>query len=324
LNIRWNVRVAGPDAPRTRAHRRGLGALAAASAFLLVACGPGVRGEVIANTSSFAAGLTQDADFLYWRTEDALVRLSKQGGSPETIVTGQKPVANTVSGDRVFWLNRDDAGNVSLRSAATAGGDEQMLDSDESAGGGILRNLATDGMFLYWSNEIGEIRRAPVIGGDAVHFGSVPTRSASVAAVAGVVFATMPFLIARFEEGTDPTVLNERFDMPDHISLSSPPDDFFYWVERGNGGANGAVYRAARAGSQAARLAQREVTPDRPSSDGQNVYFVAGGNDKRIRRARVSGSSEAEDFSDAYGDPVVDATHVYWIDGEGAVHKAAK
>jgi hypothetical protein len=306
-----------------RAHRRGLGAAAAASAFLLVACGPGVRGEVIATTSLAAAGLTQDADFLYWRTEDALVRLSKQGGSPETIVTGQNPVANTVSGDRVFWLNQD-AGNVSLRSAATAGGAEQVLVPDESAGGGILRNLATDGMFLYWSNEIGEIRRAPVIGGGAVHFGSVPTRSASVAAIAGVVFATMPFLIARFEEGTDPMVLNERFDNPDHITLSSPPDDFFYWVERGNGGANGAVYRAAMAGSQAVRLAQREVLPDRPFSDGQNVYFAASGNDERIRRARASGSPEVEDFSAGHGDPVVDATHVYWIDRQGAVHKAAK
>jgi hypothetical protein len=199
-----------------------------------------------------------------------------------------------------------------------------VLVPDESAGGGILRNLATDGTFLYWSNEIGEIRRAPVIGGDAVRFAFVPTPSASVAAVDGVVFATMPFLIARFEEGIDPTPLNERFDIPDHITLSSPPDDFFYWVERGNGGANGAVYRAARAGSQAVRLAQREVTPDRPFSDGQNVYFAAGGNDKRIRRARVSGSPEAEDFSSGHGDPVVDATHVYWIDSEGAVHKAAK
>jgi hypothetical protein len=321
LAIRCNVCVAGVDARRTRA--RGLGAAIAASALLFAGCPPGVRGEVLATTSLFAAGLAQDDAFLYWRTEDALVRLSKQGGAVETIVTGAKPVADTVSGDRIFWLDHR-GGIISLRSAAKTGGDEQVLDADETSGGNILRNLATDGTFLYWSNEGGDIRRAPVAGGDAVLFGRVNTRSASVAAEAGVVFATEFLAIVRFEEGTTPLLLNDRFDIPDHITLASPPDGFFYWVERGNGAANGAVYRALTTGSGAARLAQREVTPDRPFSDGQNVYFAVGGNDQRIRRARVSGSSEADDFSGGYGEPVADATHVYWIDRDGLVHKARK
>ena len=297
-------------------------------ALVLAACGPGVRGEVIATTSLFAAGLSQDSDFLYWRTDDAIVRLSKQGGTPETIVGGQTPVANIVlSDDRVFWFHQN-AGAISLHSAAKIGGDERVLDPDENAGIAILRNLATDGSFLYWSNETGEIRRAPVIGGDAVTFGQTGIRASSVAAASGVVFAAVAvppwFGIARFEEGAVPLLLHESFDMPEDIVLSSPPDDFYYWVERGTGAANGAVYRASVAGSQVARLATREVSPDRPFSDGANVYFSTGGATERIRRARVSGSSEAVDFSDGHGDLVVDATHVYWIDRNGSVHKARK
>jgi hypothetical protein len=290
-----------------------------------------VRGEVIATTSILAAALSQDTDFLYWRTEDAIVRLSKQGGTPETIVGGQPPGANTVvSGDRVFWLNQS-GGAVSLHSAATTGGDERVLDPDENAGGPIFRNLASDGTFLYWSNESGEIRRAPVIGGDAVTFGQTDVlgtrpslRASSVAVAGGVVFATVVFGIARFEEGVAPDILQETWDQPEDITLSSPPDDFYYWVEPGSGAANGAVYRAPMTGGQPARLAIREINPDRPFSDGANVYFSVGGASERIRRARVSGSSEADDFSDGHGELVVDATHVYWIDRNGSVHKARK
>lgn len=316
-----SLRGAGVDAHRASACPGRRWALAV-SALLLAACGPGVRGEVLATTSIFAAGLTQDADFLYWRTEDALVRLPKAGGSPEVLVGGQKPVANTLSADRLFWLN-DDGGNVSLRSAAIGGGDERVLDADENGGGRIFRNLATDGSFLYWSNEAQEIRRAPVGGGDAVPIALVDTPASSVAVLDGVVFATTRISIARFQGGSVAEFLGGGL-VPDHVTFASPLDDFFYWVERGNGAAIGAVFRAARDGSEGALIADREVAPSAPFSDGVHVYYAAGGQEGRIRRVRATGGRDPEDFSGGAGDPIVDGTHVYWIDLEGNVHKAPK
>jgi hypothetical protein len=305
----------------------------AACAIALAACGPGVPGEVIATTSTFAAGLTQDADFLYWRTQDALMRLPKQGGTPETILGDRNPVALTVFGDRVFWLDQDVA-NVSLRSAAKSGGDEQVLDLDENAGGRIFRNLATDGNFLYWANEVGQLRRAPVTGGDAVNFleltnppiSSLDTSASSVAAIDGVLYATTFSSLFRFEAGAAPqSMIGSRIDIPEFVTLANPPDPFLYWVERGNGGRNGFVYLVAQTGGSPALLAGWEVVPGRLSTDGEYAYFATGAQDDRIRRARVSGSSDAEDFAGGeVGDPVVDGSHVFWIDRQGRVHRAPK
>jgi hypothetical protein len=222
-------------------------------------------------------------------------------------------------------LNQEGA-NVTLRSDAKSGGDEQVLDPDESAGRGIFRNLATDGTFLYWANEMGQLRRAPVTGGDATSLAILDTSASSVAVIDGVVFATTAYSIFRFQDGAAPQqLIDARFDVPEFVTLANPPDPNIYWVERGNGGQNGAVYLAAQTPSSAALLARFEVTPGPPSTDGQHVYFATGGPDERIRRARVSGSSDAEDFaSGQVGDPVVDGSDVFWIDHDGRVHKAPK
>jgi hypothetical protein len=325
LSYEPNAGAEDPDASGASVLRRAARWAAAVCAMGWVACGPGVPGDVIGRTSSFADGLTQDADFLYWHTQDALMRLSKQGGSPETILDGRSPAALTVSGDRVFWLN-DDGANVSLRSAANTGGDERVLDPDENDGRRILRNLATDGTFLYWSNEVGQLRRAPVAGGDAINLGILDTSASSVAAIGGGVFATTLRSIFRFQQPGDPPrqMIPTRFDIPEFVTPATPPDSFFYWVERGSGAQDGRVYRAAEGGGDPAQLSRGEVAPGPPSSDGRHVYFATGAQDDRIRRARVTGSPDAEDFAEGQvGDPVVDGSDVFWIDREGRVHKAS-
>ena len=324
MSQRLSARAVEPDAAAPSGRPRAVHWAAAACALAAVACGPGTPGKVIA-TTSFGAGLTQDADFLYWRTQDALMRVSKQGGTPETILAGRHPVAHTVFGDRIYWLDQDGA-NVSLHSAATSGGGEQVLISNENAGGGIFRNLATDGSFLYWSNEARQVRKAPLTVGSAeLVVEGLDTPASSVAAIGGVLFATTAFSILRVDPAGGRFLIPDRFDIPEFVTLSNPPDSNIYWVERGNGGRNGGVYLVSQPGGDPAVLARFEVLPGPPSSDGQHVYFATGGQDDRIRRARVSGSSDADDFaSGQVGDPVVDGSDVFWIDRGGRVHKAPK
>jgi hypothetical protein len=124
--------------------------------------GPGASTVATLTSPPEPHTLRQDATHLYWISGDAVLRVSKQGGTVETIASGQfKPYRVVVAGGNAYWSNN--LGAAVVRAPVT-GGAAQVF-----AAANLPTHIASEGSYIYWVDEgtLG-IRRAPVGGGPSV------------------------------------------------------------------------------------------------------------------------------------------------------------
>lgn len=292
---------------------------------LLSACGPGIPGEVIAEGEKYAQGLSQDEGSLYWFGRSNVYRVGKDGGDIRTLAEGQNPVTMVGVGGRACWVNQGAVYQISCVSAD--GGEVAVLD-EEPIEPAIVRNLATDGESLYWSNSNGEIRRVPLAGGsEAVTFAAVDTSAASIAVTADAVLSSAMGGIARFEKATGEgrLIVGGAVVVPRGLALGRGSDPNVYWVEMSVASNDAFILSANQQGSEAAILAQNQVLPSDLAVGPRFVYWGTGYADAHIRRAGIDVGTAVEDFAEGTrisGAPVVDDTYVYWLDFDGKIHKA--
>jgi hypothetical protein len=125
--------------------------------------------------------LTMDDDFVYW-TEWAsrlVRRVPKAGGPATTLYTSSQPVrALLVDQTNLYFTDGD------LKRLPKSGGTATTLATNEHASG-----LATDGAFLYWTNDVvGAVKRVALSGGTATTLATRVRRDSELALDGGYLF----------------------------------------------------------------------------------------------------------------------------------------
>jgi hypothetical protein len=180
---------------------------------------------------------------LFWTTSTGLVlSLPTTGGQTPTVLdTGQQdPIAVTVAGGSVFWIDRGSGvGSGVLRRSGPG--------SLVAEGQGLPIGLAVDSTHVYWTDA-----EAPG-GGEAS--GTVK-RVSQKSGLSGDV--------------EEPEVLAAGQAFPFAITLDKT---FVYWTNRGDG----TVMRVPKGGGGAKPLASGQRNPVAIVADGVNVYWANAG-----------------------------------------------
>ncbi len=118
----------------------------------------GRRIRVLAYGGQGARCLVQDARYLYWsdRGDDTVTRLSKDGGVPFILATGQRWIRElTLADGWLYWATRDSV----LRTPAAGGDIEIIAEGQEGA-----QSVAVRGAEVVWTTfgdglDTGEVKR---------------------------------------------------------------------------------------------------------------------------------------------------------------------
>jgi hypothetical protein len=110
-------------------------------------------------------GIAVDDEAVYWTSIDSVMRLSKSGGEPVALTTGEgAPDAIVVDATSVYWVDDQaaDGGGPALRKVDKRGGQPVTLASGalfdptvrEAGGGWVAQtwSLAQSGASLYWAS----------------------------------------------------------------------------------------------------------------------------------------------------------------------------
>jgi DNA-binding beta-propeller fold protein YncE len=121
------------------------------------------------------------------------------------------------------------------------------------------------------------------------------------------------------------TVLVTKLNEPDRLVVDSLGENL-YWTEEGNTATNGGVFTYDIQAGKAHPLAQGLATPTELAIDSKDLYWINAGAGQIVKCEIASGCSattilvkETEAFSLA-----VDAENLYWLTGDGTLHKASK
>lgn len=114
-------------------------------------------------------GLVADEKYLYWSAGGSILRIAKQGGTAETVVSENVGIGieMAVDNERVYWANHGyySAGTPSVPkpvySALKTGGKAEIFADEQMTPGSI----ATDDRFVYWRTASG-INKKARSGGD--------------------------------------------------------------------------------------------------------------------------------------------------------------
>lgn len=94
--------------------------------------------------------LVFDAESIFFRDSDRIVRLPKAGGEPETLATGQSAWALVLAQDQLCWSNTlEDTLHSEIRCMAKKGGAVTTLVKHLPG----VEHMVSDGGDLYWSND---------------------------------------------------------------------------------------------------------------------------------------------------------------------------
>jgi hypothetical protein len=115
-------------------------------------CAGGVcQSVVLAEASGMPTDVAVDEQYVYWTSNDGKVgRVGKNGGEPETVVTGvQRGLARlTVDENRVYYREIEDASGVANIGAAAKDGASPFTVATNQPG---IGSLTSDGSSLYWA-----------------------------------------------------------------------------------------------------------------------------------------------------------------------------
>lgn len=109
-------------------------------------------------------GLVADDIYLYWNAGGSIVRIAKQGGTAETVVSENVGIGidMAVDNERVYWANHGyySAGTPSVPkpvySAVKSGGRSEIFADEQMIPGSIV----TDDRFVYWRTAAGINKKA--------------------------------------------------------------------------------------------------------------------------------------------------------------------
>ncbi len=109
-------------------------------------------------------GLVADEKFLYWNAGGSILRIAKDGGTAETVVSENVGIGIdlAVDNERVYWANHGyySAGSPSVPkpvyTAIKSGGKAEILAEEQMIPGSIV----TDDRFVYWKTAAGINKKA--------------------------------------------------------------------------------------------------------------------------------------------------------------------
>lgn len=248
-------------------------------------------------------------------TDGSVKKVTLPSGTPEVLASGQaSPSTVLVHDQKVYWQADD-----TIKSIPLAGGAEQTVVS-----GVYSEGFAADGSSLFWTNSSfsnAGLWSAPLTGGAASE--AAPSgQSFGVATAPGKVFwADLNGASIRMVASAGGTAqdLATGQDHPEYVAVSG---DFVYWSREAGDGEG--VWRAPIAGGTPVQIAAEHDYVHGFAVDSNAVYYYHWNGIGGIRRVPPEGGTPTKvvsifdmdrDPPDNVGQMSMDATHVYWIDG---------
>ncbi|MBI4510128.1 MAG: hypothetical protein HY698_10880 [Deltaproteobacteria bacterium] len=287
--------------------------------------------------------LTVDDEYVYCTSgrEHAILRVSKQGGQWETIVTGQDdPRSPVIRDGRIFWASRGFDGHAAIKSAPRAGAKPEILASNL---GDNVSFAAYEGN-VYWTSD-GALEAPGLLGrlilsdetvekviqlpkhpyGLAIHHGSFFWVDHGVDdPYSGRLDPYVPGGVWTWNGTGEPALLVDEQVEPLRIAVD---DDALYWVNNGNflgDDRNGSIWKLSLGDGSTSVIAEHLFSPAVLAEDDENLFWVSPGTINTIPKR----GGEASVLVRAYHirGMAVDEGQLYWgetldDDGHGAVMK---
>jgi hypothetical protein len=256
-----------------------------------------------------------DGDFVYWAGPDAIKRIAKTGGSPETIATfsgwGFRMAA--VAG-YLYWVTRDTG--LVARAPMVANSAAETIATNQGDVGGI----ASDGVTVYWNNypTAGNLFAKPIGGASQTALLPAPVdKLTGMRLVAGALYylvETGGLFRVPTAGGAPETIVADIGT----FELAIDGDDVFLANATYNG-----ILRASIGGKTAVPVAPADG-PWGIVVDATHVYFANEGGGTIARAPRTGGAAEVLATADTPVGIAVDADTVYWTTRTGEVGAVAK
>jgi len=233
--------------------------------------------DVVVPDAGEVKGLAVDDQGVYWGTQDALMSLPKQGPGP--VVLAPDTVAESITSDAggIYWLH----GSTGWLYILERGG---STPTRLGLGGVYGFGLTVDASTIYVACDCGEqdivaASRsggpvAPLVGnlGGVDNPQSVAVDSTDIYWVdSGDPFVPEGAYVATSrKDGTQARIITRDVTRPIDIAVD---DAFAYWVEWGNGGADGRLMAVPKSGDEPMVLAGGLPHPRSLSLDADFVYW---------------------------------------------------
>jgi hypothetical protein len=254
--------------------------------------------------------------------------------SAETLATNLNVMSVAMDSANIYWADAPTSGYGSIMSMPLGGGTPTVIASEQD--GPVT--LAVRGGYVYWGTLTGEaVMSAPVTGGEPTVLAEFESSPIAIAVddqsvyfatlgtsgeVAGVV-ASVPI------GGGDVVTIASDQDSPRGIAVDSSN---VYWTT-----ADGFVMKASIAGGPATQIVTTESLAGALTVDEKNLYWLTpsgvwtaplsglpdGGGPTLIATAQGFNSNEDAIGVEGGAWLAVDATYVYWTDGDSATGTVA-
>ncbi|MGA9654616.1 MAG: SUMF1/EgtB/PvdO family nonheme iron enzyme, partial [Polyangia bacterium] len=268
---------------------------------------------VLASGQGYPEGIVVDSTNVYWMAagDGTVMKVSKSGGAPTTIVSGLSADIGTFAIDAtsIYW-NTFNSGTV--MKVPIAGGIPTTLASGQNGPAGIT----VDATNVYWTNwHDGTVMKVPIVGG------GIPTILASGQGQPQRIMVDAVNVYWTTEGGTvmkvpiiccvTPTTLASGQGDPNGIAIDPTS---VYWANYSTPGSVGSV---PIGGGTPTILASGQNSPYFVAVDATSVYWVNWG-DGTVMKTLISGgtpttlSSGQQNPATSGSDIAVDDTSVYW------------
>ena len=289
---------------------------------------------LLASAQRGSSNLAQDCNYIYWTWSDGfqprgfVMRVSKRGGNPETVVSGQADLtALAVDASFAYWTNSAAAGKI--MKISLNGGRPEMVAVDPSS------EVAVDASNVYWFS-LGRLKMVSKRGGTAATLATGDEESSGRIALDSThVYWTNP---GTWEEncgfckkdgsvmkvpiaGGKQTTLVAGQPGPGVIAVDST--GVYYATENVYGGiGDGRIMKLPLDGGRPEPLATNQ-SPSGLAIDESSVYWPGDG---AVLKVSKSGGAVATlaSISDATTDFLGDETALYWLTDGGSLMKLQK
>ena len=274
--------------------------------------------------TNLCGGPAVNDTYVFWCANSTLMRVEKAGGTPTTLVTfSNRPGGLSADADSVYWDDYDNS-NASVMKVSVTGGTPVALTSGQVFPGA----LALDESSVYWvnsgsGNSTGSVMKVTKDGNAPVTLASGLVTGGAVAVDATSVYweeggYTAPISKVALGGGA-PAVLANAQTLEDMCGIALDANNV-YWMERWNAGSFGGLYKVAKGGGTVVKVVTGETTPCLAGVDATDAYWT---NSSGVRRVSLNGGTPVTAISGPLSGFAMDATRLYWLDGN-SVKSVAK